>query len=265
LNRDPWQHWQDYVTAMSFGAGASPPRSSAGAAHPFATFAQAAAQFSETAGSFAGAAHQASAQAQAAATFIDTIRELYSTIPLSKPFDFGSSGLPGASPFATDQASLGAAREHQQRMQRLSQAWQEIEQARGRLQRLWSDALHEAATTFAARVGSSSAAGLDAEAMHKLYDNWIDCAEDAYAQMVHSQSFCDSQAEFVNASSCWRQEFQGCIEHSAKFLDFPTRSEVNSLTERLQMAERQLRSERDSKTSTKAPKSKSPRAKKKPT
>jgi hypothetical protein len=70
---------------------------------------------------------------------------------------------------------------------------------------------------------------------------WIECAEEAYARAAHGDAFCEALSEFVNASSQWRREVQASIEHSAKLLDLPTRSEINSLTHRLRSVEEQLR------------------------
>jgi class III poly(R)-hydroxyalkanoic acid synthase PhaE subunit len=137
--------------------------------------------------------------------------------------------------------AFGPSREYQQRWQRTAEAWKRIADAQHRLQRLWSDALREAALAFAARLGPPQSAALSAEALRKLYDVWIECAEEAYARAAHGEAFCNALAEFVNASSLWRRELQASIEHSAKLLDMPTRSEVNTLTRRLRSVEEQLR------------------------
>jgi hypothetical protein len=116
---------------------------------------------------------------------------------------------------------------------------------------LWSDALRDAALTFAARVephNPSAAKGSvpggeppGAEALRALYDSWIDCAEEAYARMAHSESFSSSLADFLNAGSAWRKESQANVELWAKALDLPTRSELNTLMRRVNSLEEQLR------------------------
>ncbi len=80
-----------------------------------------------------------------------------------------------------------------------------------------------------------------AAVLHQLYGTWIDCAEDAYSRAAHSEPFCTALAEYVNASSEWRKELQASVEHSAKLLDLPTRSEINTLTQRLIAVEHELR------------------------
>jgi hypothetical protein len=49
----------------------------------------------------------------------------------------------------------------------------------------------------------------------------------------------------VNASSEWRRDLQAGIEHSAKFFDLPTRSEINTLNQRVKSLEEELRAARE--------------------
>jgi polyhydroxyalkanoate synthase subunit PhaE len=105
---------------------------------------------------------------------------------------------------------------------------------------LWADALREASTAFTTRLGAAPPSALEGDALRKLYDSWIDCAEEAYAHTAHGDAFCNSLADFVNASSQWRRELQASIEHWSKLHDLPTRSEVNTLTRRLRAIEDKL-------------------------
>jgi hypothetical protein len=70
---------------------------------------------------------------------------------------------------------------------------------------------------------------------------WIDCAEEAYARIAHSDSFSSALADFMNASSAWRKESLANIEGWAKALDLPTRSELNTLMRRVNSLEEQIR------------------------
>jgi class III poly(R)-hydroxyalkanoic acid synthase PhaE subunit len=136
--------------------------------------------------------------------------------------------------------ALGPTREHQERWQRAAAAWQRLQEAQRRVQRLWSDALSEAARAFVSRP--QAAATLQTpEAVHGLYDAWIDCAEEAYARMAHGEAFASALAEAVKASSEWRDESAAAIEPWAKWLDWPTRAEINSLATRVRALEEQQR------------------------
>ena len=156
-----------------------------------------------------------------------------------------------AAPQATfaDIPAFGATREHQLRWQRMLDAAHGIEEAQRRLQRLWSDALREAAAEFTQRLAPSrdgptnvkaDAARMDAP-LRELYDLWIDCAEDAYARAAHTDEFCRGLADAVNAGSAVRRELQAAVEHASKLLDLPTRSEIDTLARRLRDVEAALR------------------------
>jgi len=248
---DLWRQWQAFAGLWAPGAPGvlgAPAGPAGDAGFGFAPFIDAAERFKKAAQTLlAGAAAGPGAAAQAAQNFSDFLRDEFAGARPPWNAGFGPGAGPGAGAAAphaslSDWAALGPMREHQQRWQRMTEAARRIDDAQRRLQRLWSDALRQAAADFAARLQPpASGAAPDAEALRKLYDTWIDCAEDAYARIAHSEAFCNAQAELVNAGSQWRQELQAGIEHWAKLLDLPTRSEINTLSLRLRSIEEQLR------------------------
>jgi polyhydroxyalkanoate synthase subunit PhaE len=238
---DPWRQWQAFIASQAQPAASAVPG--------FAPFIDAAERFAAAAKAYAASASSGSAPAAAAAasTFADFLREQFATAPMSWSTGSGATGAsmpggPGAALF-TDAPALGAMREHQQRMQRMADAWRRIEDAQRRLQRLWADALREAATAFMAQLKAPGAAP-GAEDLRRLYDTWINCAEDAYSRTAHTEVFCNTLAEYVNAGSDWRRELQAGMEHWAKLIDLPTRSEINTLAQRLKSVEEELRASR---------------------
>lgn len=161
---------------------------------------------------------------------------------------WGGSAPGHSMPPAPEAPALGPTREQQERWQRAAAAWQRLQEAQRRLQRLWSDALSEAAQAFVPRLGAA-ASPLTPEAMHGLYDAWVDCAEEAYAGMAHGEAFGTALAAAVKAASEWRDESAASIEPWAKWLDWPTRSEINSLSMRIRaLEEKQREANRNSET-----------------
>jgi hypothetical protein len=63
----------------------------------------------------------------------------------------------------------------------------------------------------------------------ELYDAWIDCAEGAYHQAAHSDSFARLLAELCNISSAFKVERGKLTEQIARHLDLPSRAEVDTL------------------------------------
>jgi hypothetical protein len=244
MSSDFWRQWQ---TLGPFAwnedtTSASPGFPPAG----FAAYADSAERFAAAARQFAAHAQRATAASKdpsqaafaAAEGFGNFLRDHFAgcfRTPWSAP--------PGPGPKAaafTDAPALGLGREQVLRAQRSAEAWKNLMEAQGRLQRLWSDTLREAATAFCSRPQPAPGEALTQEAIDRLYDRWIDCAEEAYARTAHSDAFCDALAAYVNAGSLWRRESAADVEEWAKLLDLPTRSEINALTLRLRELEARL-------------------------
>jgi hypothetical protein len=189
------------------------------------------------------------AAAAAARTFGDFLRvETTDFFRFPWSATLSSGGGPGTPPppAMQDLPAFGLSREHQLRWQRNADSGRRMGDAQHRLQLLWSDALRDAAIAFAARVEQphpDAAKGTvpGVEALRGLYDSWIDCAEEAYARIAHSDSFSSALADFMNASGTLRKESQVSVELWAKALDLPTRSELNTLMRRVNSLEEQLR------------------------
>jgi hypothetical protein len=232
---DPWRQWQAFAAMAT--PGLAPQPGAREGAFSFGPFVDAAERFASAARGFLEAA--AHSPAEAARTFSDSLREQFTDL-LQVPFKADYLCAADTS-FGAEAPALGLTREHQQRWQRTAEAWRRMADAQRRLQLLWSDALREGAVAFAARSVPSQPIVASPQIVHRLYDTWIDCAEEAYARLAHGEAYCSALAEFVNAGSQWRQELQASVEQSAKLLDLPTRSEVNTLTRRLQRVEERLR------------------------
>ncbi|HLZ99557.1 MAG TPA: poly(R)-hydroxyalkanoic acid synthase subunit PhaE [Steroidobacteraceae bacterium] len=183
--------------------------------------------------------------ARAFGDFLRTETMEFFRFPWNAALDSGR-GTGGAPPPMQDLPAFGATREQQLRWQRCAETGWRAGDAQRRLQLLWSDALRDAAIAFAARIEPSylraaKATAPDMEALRALYDSWIDCAEEAYGRIAHSDSFSSALADFINASSAFRKESQAGVELWAKAFDLPTRSEVNTLMRRVNSLEERLR------------------------
>jgi hypothetical protein len=250
---DPWRQWQEL--AASFAAAADQTQPHPAFASDLARFSRSAERFAAaTRAYFNGTDYTSAAAEERTRNFGDSLRDLFADFPLRFAPDLGAGIGPQATQVgAWDAPALGATREHQQRWQRMSEAWASIDDAQRRLQRLWSDALRDAAAAFTARLVQTPSMDMSPESMRKLYDGWIDCAEDSYGRIAHSEPFCSALADFMNASSRWRREAQSSMEYFAKLLDLPTRSEINSLLQRLKKLESRLRDSANTGTSKAAP------------
>jgi class III poly(R)-hydroxyalkanoic acid synthase PhaE subunit len=226
---DPWRQWAAFAALFNPTANASAASAFPGSPPGFAPFLDA-----ERFAAAARAFHQTGQHSQTAAVaFGDFLRDQFGGVLDGM---WGGSAAGRSTPPAAEAAALGPTREQQERWQRLAAAWSRLQDAQRSLQRLWSDALGEAARAFVSRPGAA-AAPLTPEAIHELYDAWIDCAEEAYARMAHGETFGIALAEAIKSASEWRDESAALTESWGKWLDWPTRSEINSLSMRVRALE----------------------------
>jgi hypothetical protein len=75
----------------------------------------------------------------------------------------------------------------------------------------------------------------------ELYDLWVECSEQVYARLAHSEPYCQLQAQLGNATVQLRSRQQQLIEQVLKQFDLPTRSELNSVHRQLREQARLLR------------------------
>ncbi len=242
---DPWRQWAAFAALFNSPAGGLAPGAFRGAPAGSLPFVDV-----ERFAAAARAFQQSGADSQAARAFADFLRDQWSGLLDTV---WGGSAPDRSPPPSQEGPALGPTREHQERWQRAAAAGRRLHEAQRRLQRLWSDALGEAVRTFVSRLGSTSAP-LTPEAVHALYDEWVDCAEETYARMAQGETFATALAAAVNASSEWRDQSAASIEPWAKWLDWPTRSEINSLLMRVRALEEKQRELKPKNAASRTPK-----------
>ncbi len=81
--------------------------------------------------------------------------------------------------------------------------------------------------------------------MRPLYDLWIDCGEDAYAEQVATPEFPHLQAEMINALMRMKRHEQMVVEEFMTALNMPTRREMDTTHKRIHELQRQVRQLQD--------------------
>jgi Poly(R)-hydroxyalkanoic acid synthase subunit (PHA_synth_III_E) len=116
-----------------------------------------------------------------------------------------------------------------QRLAGLMKRWSQLQ---AQLAMHWSTVARNVGERFIARAADSAAA-LDLTTIRKLYDGWIECAEQAYAATVHTDDFCRTQAELVNITTALLLEQRQQVERFAPMFGLATRSEVDALRQQV--------------------------------
>ena len=136
-----------------------------------------------------------------------------------KDFVDGLGMFPGA-------PALGLSREYQETARRLVELGQRFQLRYAEFAQQNATVMQDAFHVMKKRV---DAAPLASKSPADLYDAWIDCAEGAYHQAAHSDSFARLLADLCNISGAIKVERGKLTEQLARHLDLPSRAEVDSL------------------------------------
>ena len=114
-----------------------------------------------------------------------------------------------------------------------------LAQLQGQLAAHWSEVANNAARSFIARLGSPPG-GFTPESALKLYELWVDCAEEAYGATVRKEEFCRLQGELANVSAALLIEQRRHAESLVRAFGLPTRNEMDALYGQLKELRAQL-------------------------
>jgi Poly(R)-hydroxyalkanoic acid synthase subunit (PHA_synth_III_E) len=116
-----------------------------------------------------------------------------------------------------------------------------LAQLQAQLAAHWSEVAQTAARSFVARLGAPGNAGTAAaDNPLKLYELWVNCAEEAYAATAHKDDFCRLQGELANTSAALLVEQRRHAETLVRAFGLPTRNEMDALYGQLKELRGQL-------------------------
>ncbi|MBL0165064.1 MAG: hypothetical protein IPP82_15820 [Xanthomonadales bacterium] len=144
---------------------------------------------------------------------------------------------------ALQMPAFGPFREKQENRQHAAQVFIDYQEQSARYDRLMLKVSEKAFACFQLKLAEREEPGRQIDSVRGLYDVWIDAAEEAYAEIALSEEFREVYAAVVDAQMRVRQQVQGEIEKFCNQLGMPTRSEVNSIGERLQALRREFRAQ----------------------
>jgi hypothetical protein len=156
------------------------------------------------------------------------------------PGAFGGTGLGAAAAAAFAPLPLGPAAVTGGEPARTLELLGRLAQLQGELAKHWSQIAGTAAQRFIARLGAAPAVPATPEQALKLYELWVNCAEEAYAATVHREDFSRLQAELTNTSAALLAEQRRQAESLVRTFGLPTRSEIDALYAQVKDLRQQL-------------------------
>jgi len=150
----------------------------------------------------------------------------------------GFAAAPGVGSFGA--LPLGPAAVQGNDAQRTFELLGRLAQLQAQLAAHWSEIASAAARRFVARLGAAGGTVPTLENAMKLYELWVNCAEEAYAATVHKEDFARLQAELANTSAALLVEQRRHTEALVRAFGLPTRNEIDALYAQLKELRSQL-------------------------
>ncbi|MDZ4812042.1 MAG: class III poly(R)-hydroxyalkanoic acid synthase subunit PhaE [Pseudomonadota bacterium] len=136
---------------------------------------------------------------------------------------------------------FGHTREQQERAQQLGTAYMEYQEAMAAYNAQMLRASKLSYEKLELKLAEREEPGRQLVSLRAVYDLWIDAAEDAYAEVALSAEFRSAYGNLVNRQMRMRQLMQAEVERQTAQFGMPTRTELNSVHQRMQDMRRRMR------------------------
>lgn len=136
--------------------------------------------------------------------------------------------------------TLGYTRESQEETQRLGQLWLEHGQAVQAYAAVLSRVVVRAGELLREKVLAQMGKGEAFESLRSCYDLWVDCGEEAYAELSVSGEFTRTQAKLTNSLMAVKHQEQKIVNEVLGALNMPTRRELDTSHRRLHLLQRSV-------------------------
>lgn len=136
---------------------------------------------------------------------------------------------------------LGYTREHQESVQELSRRWLTYEKAYGEYAAYGAETGRRSIERLRERLREEFEQGGGPASIRELYDTWVECSEEVYAERARTEEYMALHGRMVNALMQYRQQAAKLTDQWAEAANLPTREEVDALHRKLKDARQELR------------------------
>ncbi|MFZ1415574.1 MAG: class III poly(R)-hydroxyalkanoic acid synthase subunit PhaE [Defluviicoccus sp.] len=135
---------------------------------------------------------------------------------------------------------FGYTREWQEQGQQASRDWLAYQRAQGAYLGILTRIAVRTGEVVSQRLAARAAEAKPIQGLREAYDLFVDCAEDAYAEVVTAADFGKVSAELMNAAIALKRHAQAAMEETANAANLPTRRELDTQHRQGQTMRRQL-------------------------
>jgi len=136
---------------------------------------------------------------------------------------------------------VGYTREWQEQQQVWTELFLEYTRTVQALGGVLGKVVQRALDLFGKRMSERIQNGESFDGLRAIYNLWIDCGEEAYAEEVTATEFPQVQADMVNALMRMKRHEQRMVEEVTTALNMPTRTEMDTTHKRVYELQRALR------------------------
>lgn len=134
---------------------------------------------------------------------------------------------------------LGYTREHQEQLQKLASLMIAYQKAFNEYTTAYADVGKQSIERVKARLDERQAAGeVPIDSTKKLFNLWVDCSEEVYAEFVMSDDYVRLHGEMTNALMALKKQERAMLDDSLEAMNLPTRREMDTLLQRFQQTRR---------------------------
>jgi poly[(R)-3-hydroxyalkanoate] polymerase subunit PhaE len=135
---------------------------------------------------------------------------------------------------------VGYTREWQEQAQEWAQLYLEYAKAMQEFTQLLGKVSQRAAELFSQKLTGLLKEGKPLDGLRAAYNLWIDCGEEAYAEVMGTPDFPHLQAQMVNALMRLKHHEQAMMDEVMTAMNMPTRRELDTTHQRVHGLQRQL-------------------------
>lgn len=129
---------------------------------------------------------------------------------------------------------LGYTREEQAQYQDLTRRSMEYQRALQEYAGFFSQLGYKSVQRMRDFVQEQAEQGKTIDSVRTLYDRWVACCEDVYAEEVATPEYSRIHGQLVNAQMALKKRMSVMVDENLGALNMPTRSELRTLQDRLQ-------------------------------
>ena len=133
---------------------------------------------------------------------------------------------------------VGQMRERQGQYQKLTRLWIDYQRALQDYVRAQAEIGVKSVERLQQRLGALGEENKTLDSLRAVYDTWVDCCEEVYADYVTTDEYAQVHGAIVNALMALKKHSQMMVDEVLGALNMPTRREIETLHSRFHLMKR---------------------------